>query len=906
MVHPEVLHQNALGRATHVPLVDGDVRAVIARPIHAVVVPEGAVLDPSKALLQECFVDTDQLEARHACLVDLPAASRYPGFGVTHLPVLLTRRLASTHWPRLTSLGLPVVVGANSDVNKPWAGFRPRVCSFHDGFYLTAVRSSGPSKRCHFLRMSCKWLCARCEFDLFCYARVLTQHACNYYHVVYECKASDNNRRPLSRRASRAVEDRSRGAGSVHQLSGGEGRGGVSSPPATGRGIQPHSRELAHSKGWSFQPDFVDASNQHAEVVCDDLAQNLVHLTDFGLGANRVPKLALDHGEHGLDVRPLVVVGQEGVSLVGEKVLHLVEDAHGAWQGRLNGSKGRDVAAEGDVGRSACVLNRLHVLLGAVRLVGGYVPNVEVLNRCGKGGTEVERVIAVGTRQLYGGHDVGTHSRHGVELHPLLPDPLFAPLVVVPAHEPAGAESSGVHREVGLNLFQRECRNLNKLPQSGRHFGRAQVTQDGVEMRVGFGQTVRLVLANVGVETPSGQSRVDAMDRGEGHIAHGHPRAPLPLRGVLNERTEVAEHWQETLFLFGLSGVVGRPVLGVGHAHGLGQNGAVRVLTLADDLDGEDVLAGPAAGLKVRAGATQAERFGDVLAHVVGAQPTLRGDRPAVALGVAQTLFGCDFQTPEFSCVHLPVPPSISLIGIYTGCTLKSIPRRYIVETDNRDSYMGGNGEGPGLGLEMRAVRPRLDAARGLSGRGAAGVPEMQIPLLGQAPQAEKDLGCKRRAGDQGRTGATGVKARGADRYTTPAWRDGSGRVGPQTWPPRIRSEGLFVESVTSFRRADPVGFVRVGDVVAGYVLDDVRLVRVCDQPFKGCPNSIGRVVRIRKPATLSQLAHALANPQLFVRVFLKNEMHGFSSARPALLLALGGRLIGSVQGLHGGGVQAG
>ena len=50
--------------------------------------------------------------------------------------------------------------------------------------------------------------------------------------------------------------------------------------------------------------------------MTQNLTQNLIDLSDRSLGSYRTLELALNHGEHGLDVRPLMIVSQEGFLIV--------------------------------------------------------------------------------------------------------------------------------------------------------------------------------------------------------------------------------------------------------------------------------------------------------------------------------------------------------------------------------------------------------------------------------------------------------------------------------------------------------------------------------------------------------------------------------------------------------------
>ena len=50
----------------------------------------------------------------------------------------------------------------------------------------------------------------------------------------------------------------------------------------------------------NVHPEFVDAGDQHAQVVADHLAQDFVHLTHVGLAPQTVPELGLDPQDVGV------------------------------------------------------------------------------------------------------------------------------------------------------------------------------------------------------------------------------------------------------------------------------------------------------------------------------------------------------------------------------------------------------------------------------------------------------------------------------------------------------------------------------------------------------------------------------------------------------------------------------
>jgi hypothetical protein len=53
-----------------------------------------------------------------------------------------------------------------------------------------------------------------------------------------------------------------------------------------------------------------------------NLSENLVNLRDFRFGANAGAKLGLNHVKGGLHIRPLMVVREELLAVISEKVVH--------------------------------------------------------------------------------------------------------------------------------------------------------------------------------------------------------------------------------------------------------------------------------------------------------------------------------------------------------------------------------------------------------------------------------------------------------------------------------------------------------------------------------------------------------------------------------------------------------
>src|SRR3990170_5056898 len=65
-------------------------------------------------------------------------------------------------------------------------------------------------------------------------------------------------------------------------------------------------------------PELVHLVDQHNEIMAEHLGERFVDLSRVALAPQRVAKLPLNHAERALDVRPLVVVGEEVLAPVEE------------------------------------------------------------------------------------------------------------------------------------------------------------------------------------------------------------------------------------------------------------------------------------------------------------------------------------------------------------------------------------------------------------------------------------------------------------------------------------------------------------------------------------------------------------------------------------------------------------
>ena len=243
--------------------------------------------------------------------------------------------------------------------------------------------------------------------------------------------------------------------------------------------------------------------------------------------------------------------------------------------------------------------------LGGVGLVGADLADGEILGRSGESWNEVGGVVAVPAAHFDGGDDVGTHPAHGVELHPILAAPLLAPLrrrTTVP---------SGRWR----TRWSRR-RNPARRPRSGRADNSTRLRRAGVISGDRRWRSTVLKWGSASVRPFAWDSRTSnrtgeptALRRpgdtqAKAMSLKGHPGAPKALLRARKGRAQVSQHREERLLLLALSPVVAGPLLGIGDFHFLGHHHAVRDhLVPHGELDGEHMLAIPAAGLPVGAGA---------------------------------------------------------------------------------------------------------------------------------------------------------------------------------------------------------------------------------------------------------------------------------------------------------------
>lgn len=130
-----------------------------------------------------------------------------------------------------------------------------------------------------------------------------------------------------------------------------------------------------------------ERANQAAEVMTEDLGENLIDLRGLRFGANARAELGLDHVEGRLDVRPLVIVREELLAMIGEELVHptpkLAATLRNAAVGFLAPipTSGVVVRLEGYQRKRACANDRVEVGVADIALVGSDGLDLEPLLR---------------------------------------------------------------------------------------------------------------------------------------------------------------------------------------------------------------------------------------------------------------------------------------------------------------------------------------------------------------------------------------------------------------------------------------------------------------------------------------------------------------------------------------------
>ena len=421
-----------------------------------------------------------------------------------------------------------------------------------------------------------------------------------------------------------------------------------------------------------LKPQFVYALDKDADVMTKHLAQDLVDLSGRRLGPNCTAEFSLYHREGSLDIRPLVVMLQEGFPVEVVEVPHPVPQAVKLVM--VVSHAGR-VDLEGDKRRSALSLNSPQVAPVGVRLVSRDLVDVECLGCLVYQWYKLAIIGGLIGSSLDTGDDVSFDTADKMSLNPSLFAPFLAVLVVEPSGIDAGGKARRINGEIGLYRPQRAGTLLDKSLEQGCQFRFLKVACITGKGREFSNQFLCLCFPNGRHKASAGHSRVDLVSNAEYYISQWESRSAECLLRLRDTAAKVSEQCQKPFLLMHLSFVIGSPFLSAGNFDGLGVGGSAigLGLPLNDELYCVNVLARLLPFLIIGAGA---KRLAVVEVYDVSPVAGLGGDFPAQLVFLNLACVG--YNQPSFlSCVHLNTP--------YLTITISNISqiRRFVNTPDN-------------------------------------------------------------------------------------------------------------------------------------------------------------------------------------------------------------------------------
>lgn len=396
--------------------------------------------------------------------------------------------------------------------------------------------------------------------------------------------------------------------------------------------------------------------NQTDDVVREYFQQHFVDLCSVRLAADEVSEFPFHRREGRFYVAALVVVFQKFVTA------KVVEVEEAIPSGSFLFWFHRGIRAEGDERSRAHFFDHRDHLAAAVRLVSGNLCHREILACSLNQWPELRNIVAVAVGHGNGCHDVGFYPDHRMDFQ-IVADILFVSVLgrEMPI-ETLNTESSRINREIGFDRAERQAARRYEALNDRRDLLRLDHVKDAVVAGRAGDQALRLRFPQIGHEAAGADGGVNLESGSEQGVANREPRTPAPLPTFGNRSAQVAEQAAERLFLSGLRGVVGWPVLRVRDTDG-GGNGRAAIfidLPLHRELDCEGVLALHLAQFMIRAGAmiaVLAERYR------IASIERLRGYNPSIAF-----LFDLRhrryFESSLFPCVHCCLLICITIVGI--------------------------------------------------------------------------------------------------------------------------------------------------------------------------------------------------------------------------------------------------
>ena len=183
-----------------------------------------------------------------------------------------------------------------------------------------------------------------------------------------------------------------------------------------------------------------------ADIVAENLAQNLIDLSGWGFSPNRTAELGFYHRERGLYIRPLVVMTQKSVPVEVVVVPHSVPQTVITSCGA---SHSPSIALEGDISYATYCLDYVKITATGIGSICRYFIDGERLSSFGQQGNKLSRVAGFIGCCLDTGNDVSLDPAHQMGLNKCLLATI-AVFMVIPSGISFGGKSRRIDSEIRL------------------------------------------------------------------------------------------------------------------------------------------------------------------------------------------------------------------------------------------------------------------------------------------------------------------------------------------------------------------------------------------------------------------------------------------------------------------------
>lgn len=404
--------------------------------------------------------------------------------------------------------------------------------------------------------------------------------------------------------------------------------------------------------------------------MTQNLAEHLIDLSDWGFRPNRTAEFSFYHREDGFNVRPLMVMLQEGFPIEVVEMPHSIPETVKLMMVVAHAS---GIDLEGNEGSSAYGLDGAKASPVRVCLVRRDLIDGECLGGIVDQTRELHIISRLVWSGLYASNNVGGDTAHQMSLNPCLFCAFLAVFMVEPASIGGGGKARRINGEVSLYRPQWTGTLLNQAFKQWRQFGILQITECTVIVGCFSDKSVNLRFFQCGGDTPTRHCGVAFKRETENHVSEWEPWPTKPIFRLLNALAQVTQQANKVFLLVSLRLVVSRPFLCAGHLNRLSE-GSVTIwfnLSLNNVFYRMDMFARLVSSLKIWA---SAKWLAVVKAYNITSIARLGGYFPA-QLVLRNLASFCYQQSSFLSRIHLNTPLTIIINNISQVTVFVNTPR---------------------------------------------------------------------------------------------------------------------------------------------------------------------------------------------------------------------------------------